>query len=91
MEFKRTVEVVLEAVELRTTDSIQDDDEVLVSICVFPVAAYEWLFWDANSDIVLVSTLSEKGAGKYVCDRLGVEIFVLAPLGNNFASRMDIH
>lgn len=77
MASKRTVEVFLETVELRTTDSIYDDDEVLLSICLLPVAVRGVLLGNAASELVLVRSFSDSGAGKYVCCCFGVESCIL--------------
>jgi hypothetical protein len=74
------MEVVLETFKLRTTNSVYDNDEVLLWIYVLLFAVTGILSSNGVNQLVLVRMFSKTGAVKYVCYWLGLESCVLVLL-----------
>jgi len=85
MESKWTMEVVLETVKLRTTNSVYDNDEVLLPTHVLSLCVNGVLFRIGSNYVVLVHVFPKRGAVRDVCDWVGREscVFVLLVVDGN--------
>ena len=68
LEPERTVEVVLEAVELGATNPFHDHDEMVVRLVVFLLFSVKQLVGNDDDHTVLAGAISETRVDEYVCD-----------------------